>query len=162
MRSFARILLCSACLLSLAAAPVALADDEDDEIPSGRQSAKDRREARRGAKDAESDEASVAQGTFGKEVAALNHAAEELAKVNDEEKAKDVAKALCHKFAYMNPLLGGSEGELLELSRAQNRVSVQMWRLMAEPYFESSRLQEAWTLMVDQFARRSAQNRRRK
>ncbi len=157
MRTFARILLSAACLLPLAVQPLACADDEDD-APKTRQSAKDKRDARRNKG---GDEVAVVQGSLGKEIAALNLAAEDLSKVKDEAAAKEVAKSLCSKFAYMNPILGGSEGELLELSRAQNRVSKEMWRLMAEPYFESSRLQEAWTLMVDQFSRRSSQRRRK-
>ncbi len=157
MRSFARFLLSAACLLPLTVQPLACADDEED-APKTRQSAKEKRDARRNKGE---EEVVVVQGSLGKEIAALNLAAQELAEVKDEASAKDVAKSLCSKFASMNPILGGSEGELLELSRAQNRVSKEMWRLMAEPYFESSRLQEAWTLMLDQFSRRSAQRRRK-
>ncbi len=159
MRPFARNLFCAACLLSLTAVPAVLADDEDDATPS-RQASKEKRDARRGKDKEES--ASVPPGTYGKEVAALNRAAEALAKVKDEASATEVAKALCKEFTRLNPLLGGSDGELMMLSRAQNKVSKEMWKLMAEPYFESSGLQEAWTLMTDQFSRRKAQKQRRK
>ncbi len=150
MRPFARILLCSACMLSLAVAPSALADDED--APSDREPAK----AKRGKEDIK------AKGSIAKEMAALGEAAAMLAEVKDAATAEKVAEKLSRKFAHMPPVLNGGEGELEMLAKAQNRVSDQMQRLMASEYFVPSGLQEAWTLMTDPFSRRSAQKRRRK
>ncbi len=155
MRSFARVLLCAACVFSLAAAPVAFADDEDD-APSARQSAKEKREARRNK------EAAQPKGNFGKEMTALGEAAAMLAGVNDEASAKEAADKLCKKFGHLPPLVGGTESQLELLAKAQNKVNDQMERLMATSYFAPSGLQEAWTLMTDHFSRRSAQKRRRR
>ncbi len=153
MRSFARILLCASCLCSLAVPPVALADDEDD-TPSARASAKDKRHNK--------DKTAAPKGSFGKEMAALGEAAAMLAKVTDEASATETAEKLCKKFASMPPILNGTNEELELLAKAQNRVNDQMERLMSTSYFVPSGLQEAWTLMTDQFSRRSAQKRRRK
>ncbi len=151
MRPIARTLLCATCLLSLALAPVAFADDEDDASTS-RQAAKEKR----------GKEEAKPKGSFGKEMAALGDAAAMLAKVKDEAAAKEAAETICKKFAHLPPLLGGTEGELEMLAKAQNRVNDQMERLMSSSFFMSSGLQDAWTLMTDPFARRSAQKRRRR
>ena len=176
MHPFARILTCSAGLLWLVAAPVALADDEEDDSPqSRREAAKEEREAkaaaRRAAREAkrkgEVDEKMegvskpiVTKGDFGKELTALNEAAGMLAEVKDEASAKEIVKKLIHTFSSLPPLLNGNEDDLEKLARAQNAVSRQMMRLKDLPYFESAGLQEAWTLMTDQFSRRSAERRR--
>ncbi len=145
MRSFARILLCSACLFSVAVVPFAHADDDAS--------------ARRSKGKTEEKQP---KGNFGKEMAALGEAAAMLTKVTDEATATQTAETLCKKFASLPPLTGGSDSELELLSKAQNKVSNQMERLMSTSYFVSSGLQEAWTLMTDHFSRRSAQKRRRK
>ncbi len=155
MRTLARVLFCATCLLSLTAAPAAWADDEED-APSSRQTAKEKRDARRGKEDAQP------KGSIGKEMAALGEAAAMLADVKDEASATAVSEKICKKFANLPPLLGGSDAELELLAKAQNKVNDQMERLMSAEYFVSSGLQEAWTLMTDQFSRRSAQKRRRK
>ncbi len=144
MRSLARILLCSVCLLSLVVPAVCA----DDDAPSRRNKGKA--------------EEKQPQGSLGKEMAALGEAAGLLAQVKDEAGATQTAEKLCKKFASMPPLLTGTASELELLSKAQNKVSDQMERLMSTPYFVSSGLQEAWTLMTDHFSRRSAQRRRRK
>ncbi len=144
MRPFARILLCSACLLSITAVPCARADDDAFSGNTAKAETK------------------LPKGNFGKEMAALGEAAAMLSKVKDEAAATEAAEQLCKKFAKLPPLLGGSDSELELLAKAQNRVSDQMERLMSSPWFVSSGLQEAWTLMTDHFSRRSAQKRRRK
>ncbi len=154
MRTLARILFCATCLLTLAVAPAVYADDEDA-APSGRQSAKEKREARRGKDDAP-------KGSFGKEMAALGEAATMLSKVKDEAAAREAAEKICKKFAALPPILNGSDAELEMLAKAQNRVNDQMERLMSTAYFVPSGLQDAWTLMTDPFSRRSAQKRRRR
>ena len=176
MRAFARILTCSAGLLWLVAAPVALADDEEDDSPQSRREAvKEEREAkaaarraareakRRGEVDEEIEGVTkpvVTKGDFGRELTALNEAAGMLAEVKDEESAREIAKKLSHTFSALPPLLNGNEEDLETLAKAQNTVSRQMMRLKDQPYFESAGLQEAWTLMTDQFSRRSAERRR--
>ncbi len=145
MRPFTRALFCAACLFSLAVPPAALADDD---APSSRQEAKGK-ETR-------------SKGSYAKEMAALGEAATMLSGVKDEEGAKDVAEKLCRKFANLPPLLTGTDAELELLAKAQNKVNDQMERLMTTPYFVSSGLQDAWTMMTDQFSRRSAQKRRRR
>ncbi len=147
MRSFARTLLSAACLVSLAAAPLALADDE---------------EASASDKKASKEEAKQPNGNVAKEMAALGEAAATLSKVKDEASAKEAAEQICKKFIRMQPIVRASEGELEMLAKAQNRVNDQMERLMTTEYFVPSGLQEAWTLMTDHFSRRSAQKRRRK
>ncbi len=149
MRPFARILLSATCLLSLAVAPAAFADDEEDSSPK-RPTAREKIDAQRN------------KGAIGKEMAALGEAATMLAGVKDEAGAKEVAEKLCKKFAAMPPVLGGTDAELEMLAKAQNKVNDQMERLMSSEYFVPAGLQEAWTLMTDHFSRRSAQKRRRK
>ncbi len=155
MRPLARILFCAACLLPLAAAPAACADDEDD-ASSSRRPAKEKREARRSK-----DEDATPKGSIGKEMAALGEAATMLAQVKDEAAAREAAEKIRRKFAPLAPILNGSDAELELLAKAQNKVNDQMERLMATEYFVTSGLQDAWTLMTDQFSRRSAQKRRR-
>ncbi len=175
MRSFFRILTCSAGLLWLVGAPVVLADDEDDDPQARREAATEEREARAAARKAareakrrgEVDEEVegvvapvVLKGDFGKELAALNEAAGVLAEVKDEETAKDAVRKLSKKFSALPPLLNGTEQDLENLAKAQNTVSRQMIRMQNQPYFESAGLQELWTLITDQFSRRSAERRR--
>ncbi len=147
MRTFARILLCSACLFSVAALPVAYADDKEDTPARSARGKKEDKQPR---------------GNFGKEMAALGEAAAMLAKVKDEAAAKETAEQLCKRFAKLPPIVDGSDSQLELLAKAQNKVNDQMERLMVTEYFVSSGLQEAWTLMTDHFSRRSAQKRRRK
>ena len=64
-----------------------------------------------------------------------------------------------NKFAYLRPLLHGTNAQLEELARAQNKVSAVMWEMMKQPYFESENMQELWTVMTHHFARRSANRR---
>ena len=61
-----------------------------------------------------------------------------------------------YKFSVLKPILNGTEAQMEELARAQNRVSAIMWDMMKEPYFESENLQQLWTVMTHHFARRSA------
>lgn len=91
-----------------------------------------------------------------KELLALDEAAALLAEVNNEKSAKEASRKIERLFHNLPPLLGGSGRELDLLATAQNRVSAQMWRMIKEPYFETMKLQELWTLMTDPFSRPSA------
>lgn len=79
--------------------------------------------------------------------------------VSDAKSAKEVKKKLMSRFSQLKPLLHGTDNELEELARAQNKVSAIMWEMMKQPYFESENMQELWTVMTHHFARRSAGRR---
>ncbi len=93
---------------------------------------------------------------FISEIKALTEAETMLKTISDAKSAKAVKTKLMHKFSLLRPIQGGTEAQLLELARAQNRVSAVMWDLKKEPYFESEGLQELWTVMTHHYARRSA------
>lgn len=92
---------------------------------------------------------------FTAEIKALTEAETLLRTISDEKSAKAVKRKLMRQFSYLRPLLGGTEAQLVELSRAQNRVSAIMWEMKKQPYFESENMQELWTVMTHQFARRA-------
>ena len=62
-----------------------------------------------------------------------------------------------HEFAALEEavtlLQGVRDEELLQWARLQNRVSTEMWRLKKEPFWETQKLQEVWTLISDPFSR---------
>lgn len=93
------------------------------------------------------------------EIAALVEAETMLKTISDAKSAKSVKAKLMHKFALLRPIIGGTDAQLEELARAQNRVSAVMWSLMKEPYFEEENLQELWTAITHPFSRRSAGRR---
>ena len=93
---------------------------------------------------------------FISEIKALGEAETMLKTISDEKSAKAVKVKLMHKFSLLRPINGGSEEQLQELARAQNRVSAVMWDLKKEPYFETADLQQLWTVMTHHYARRSA------
>lgn len=96
---------------------------------------------------------------FKKELQALDKATLILTDVTDEKSAKAAYQKIQLLFRSLPPLLGGSAQELELLAQAQNMVSEQMWKRMNEPYFKTGKLQEIWTLLTDQFSRRSAEPR---
>lgn len=93
---------------------------------------------------------------FISEIKALTEAETMLKTISDEKSAKSVKVKLMHKFSLLRPINGGTEEQLMELARAQNRVSAVMWDLKKEPYFETADLQQLWTVMTHHYARRSA------
>ncbi len=99
---------------------------------------------------------SIGGGTtdkYDREFAALEEAAKLLTTVNSEESAKKAAEKLRALFSPLPAPVKGSEAELMQWARLQNRVSEQMWRLKKEPYWETQKLQEIWTLISDPFSR---------
>ena len=98
----------------------------------------------------------IKSGDFKKEIAALQEAAALLKNVSDEKSAKQACSKIQSLFRNLPPLLGGSHVELETLAKAQNAVSDEMQSRMKEPYFETAKMQEAWTLMTDAFSRPSA------
>lgn len=126
----------------LAPSPVFAKDDDEDE---DRRSKKEKIAPK-----------STLDRAFVSEIAALTEAETMLKTISDAKSAKTVKTKLMHKFSLLRPLLGGTDAQLEELARAQNRVSAVMWELKKEPYFEEEKLQELWTVMTHHFARRSA------
>ncbi len=100
---------------------------------------------------------SVRNSQLKRELQALQEAAVLMETVQDEETAKKAAAKLRQLFRTLPPPIKGEQKELEIWARAQNRVSAHMWRLLKEPYFVSSGLQEAWTLITDPFSRPRAQ-----
>jgi hypothetical protein len=96
---------------------------------------------------------------FANEIKALLEAESMLKTVNDDKSAKEVKKKLMSRFSNLKPLLHGTDNDLEELARAQNKVSAVMWEMMKQPYFETENMQELWTVMTHHFARRSANRR---
>lgn len=94
---------------------------------------------------------------YTREFQALKEAQALLAEVNDEKSAQNAVKKIKALFGPLPIPLKGTDQEIEMWSREQNKVSAQMNRLRKEPWFESSGLQEAWTLVSDPFSRRRAQ-----
>ncbi len=162
MTAFTRILCCSAALW-LSAAPALYAQGEEKK--SRAEEMREQREARAEARQQEKAQAKAAKaggdlskGNFDKEIPALREAAGLLADVKDEKGAKDAAKAIRKDFIGLKVILVGTEAELENLAGEQDKVNRQMARLQKEPWFVSSGLQECWSLIMDPFSRRSAQN----
>lgn len=87
------------------------------------------------------------------ELKALDKAAAVLDKVQDERSAKSACLRIRKFFNNLPPMLSLNMQELELLSKAQNLVNRKMWILLNEPYFETTDLQEVWTLMTDPFSR---------
>ncbi len=162
MSSFPRILCCAA-LLGLAAAPALHAQGEDKKSRAEERReqkearAAERQQAKAAAKAAKAG-GDLSKGNFEKEIPAIREAAALLEGVNDEEAAKAAARAIRNDFISLKVILLGTEEELENLAREQDKLNRQMVRLQKQPWFVSSGLQECWTLITDPFSRRSAQN----
>ncbi len=98
--------------------------------------------------------AQVQDPVLKKEVKALEQATQLMEAVNDEESAKRAATRIRNLFRLLPPPVGGSQADILIWSRAQNRFSAQMWRIMKEPYFQSQKMQEVWTFVTDPYSRK--------
>ncbi len=118
--------------------------------------AKDDEEEESSARNAKKVSSANLDRAFKAEITALTEAETMLKTISDAKSAKSVKSKLMHKFSLLRPILHGSDAQLEELARAQNRVSAVMWDLKKEPYFEEEKLQELWTVMTHHFARRSA------
>ena len=92
---------------------------------------------------------------FKKEFAALAEAAELLDQVKDEKTAAQVANKLSHTFTLLPIPTKGTDAQLEEWARLQNQVNAKMEELRKLDYFESSGLQQAWTLITDPNSRRT-------
>lgn len=90
---------------------------------------------------------------YKREMAALEEAFTVMQTVKDESSAKKAAQRIITLFRNLPPIMGGSDSDILALAKAQNRVSNIMWSLVNEPYFESSGLQTAWSIMTDTLTR---------
>lgn len=137
MRNFFFLLLAAVGVAAVSFSPAAARDDEDKPA-----------------------KVTPAQANLGRaftaEIKALAEAETMLKTISDARSAKAVKTKLMHKFSLLRPINGGTEAQLLELARAQNRVSAVMWDLKKEPYFETEGLQQLWTVMTHHYARRSA------
>lgn len=91
-----------------------------------------------------------------REIELLQQAGALLAGVKDEEGSKKAADKISRDFNGLPPLVNGNEKEIMALAEARNGVSLYMVRLQKQPWFSSSGLQKAWTLMTDAFSRRRA------
>ena len=91
-----------------------------------------------------------------KEVKALEEAAALMEAVSDEESAKKAAIKIRNLFRSLPPPTSGSQADLEIWARAQNRFSAQMWRIIKEPYFQSQKMQEIWTLVTDPYSRKGS------
>ena len=104
--------------------------------------------------------ASAASESIGRdyvrEIELLQEAGALLAGVKDEEGAKKAADKISRDFNGLPPLVVGNEKEIMALAEARNGVSLFMVRLKKQPWFSSSGLQKAWTLMTGAFSRRRA------
>ncbi len=165
MTAFPRILCCAAALW-LAAAPALYAQAEEKK--SRAEEMREKREARAEARQQEKAQAKAAKaggdlskGNFDKEIPAIKAAVNLLSDVRDEKGAKEAAKAIRKDFIGLKVILVGTEAELENLAKEQDKLNRQMARLQKEPWFVSSGLQECWTLVTDPFSRRSAQNVKR-
>ena len=98
----------------------------------------------------------VQDSTLKKEVKALEEAAALMEAVNDEESAKKAVPKVRSLFRLLPPPTDGSQADIEIWARAQNRFSAQMWRLIKEPYFQTQKLQELWTLVTDPYSRKGS------
>lgn len=95
---------------------------------------------------------------YNEEMTALAEAEQMMKGVTDEKSARDIAKKLIKKFDVLFVPMGGAEAQLEALARAQNRVTMQMLKHKKQPWFVSSGLQEAWSLITVPSFRRRATN----
>lgn len=116
----------------------------------------ERNATRESQREARNQANAIAKCDFTREFAALDDAADLLADVHDEKSAQKAAKKICALFNPLPPPMGGTEEQLEQWARKQNRLNYQMERLRQEKWFVSSGLQEAWTLATDPFSRRRA------
>lgn len=105
-------------------------------------------------------QAQALSNQYTKEIEALEKAGPILDSVTDESTAKSAATKLRQMFNGMPVLSKATTSEMEALAAAQNKISERMFKLKDQPYFETSGLQEAWTLMTDHFSRRRAVNAR--
>lgn len=105
-------------------------------------------------------QAHAVSGQYAKEIETLEKAGPILDAVTDESSAKIAATKLRQMFNGMPVLSKATTSDMEALAAAQNKISERMFKLKDQPYFESSGLQEAWTLMTDHFSRRRAVNAR--
>lgn len=149
-------------LALLVAAPVssfAKTDDKTEEDGGKeRNKAKAAREARRQGQDKAKPAAGL--GEFTKEFEALTEALPLLDNATDEKSAAEVAKKLQHTFSYLPAPMGGSNAQLEEYARAQNRINLKMEKMKKQPWFVSSGMQKAWTLITVPSTRRAANLKR--
>lgn len=105
-------------------------------------------------------QAQALSSQYAKEIETLEKAGPILDSVTDESTAKSAATKLRQMFNGLPVLSKATSAEMEALAAAQNKISERMFKLKDQPYFESSGLQEAWTLMTDHFSRRRAVNAR--
>ena len=92
---------------------------------------------------------------FKREFAALEEAATLLESITDEKSASQVANKLSRTFTLLPIPTKGTDTQLEEWARLQNKVNAKMEELQKLDYFESSGLQKAWTLITDPNSRRT-------
>ena len=176
-----RPLLVTALAAFALAVPSPAADDESDDSPKTRaEERKALREAEKKAKEelkkakkagdkeaiaqAEAELADIELAKKGgntsvdldKEFNALREAQALLAEVADEKSAEKAAKKICSTFGRLPAPINMSDHDIEQWSIELNKVSAQMERLRALPFFESSGLQEAWTNVTDPYSRKRA------
>ena len=134
-------------------------DKTEEDGGKGRSKAAKAREARKQAQDNKNKPA-AGLGEFTKEFEALTEALPLLDNATDEKSAAEVAKKLQHTFSYLPAPMGGSNAQLEEYARAQNRINLKMEKMKKEPWFVSSGMQKAWTLITVPSTRRAANLKR--
>lgn len=149
-------LLALAFCVSLAVPTPAYAKTDDDAAAD----AKGNKRAPRNARQEKAAPNTSALGDFAKEFPALKEAELLLDTVADEKTAQSAAKKLLHDFTILPVPMGGNNAQLEEYARAVNRVNLKMEKLKGEPWFVSSGLQAAWTLITVPSTRRTASMKR--
>lgn len=132
-------------------------DNTEEDGGKGRGKAAKAREARRQERD---NKPAAGLGEFTKEFEALTEALPLLDNATDEKSAAEVAKKLQHTFSYLPAPMGGSNAQLEEYARAQNRINLKMEKMKKEPWFVPSGMQKAWTLITVPSTRRAANLKR--
>lgn len=93
---------------------------------------------------------------YEKEIQALEEAAKMLDGVRDAKSAQDIGLKLSQMFSNRYVLIGGDQFHLEELAKAQNEVTMKMRAIRHKPYFQETRLPEAWRYIVVPSSRRQS------
>lgn len=151
-------------LMSVAVLPL-MADDDDNGRRRGRNSRaqQEQQEEEGPAEKKPKKERSIGGRAvdilYEKEIQALEEAAKMMEGVKNEKSAREIGLKLSQMFSNRHVPIGGEQYHLEELAIAQNKVTMKMRAIRHEPYFNKTRLPEAWRYIVVPSTRRQSTSR---
>lgn len=85
---------------------------------------------------------------YEKEIQALEQADRMMDDIKDADSAREIGLKLRQMFCNRYVPIGGEQYHLEELAKAQNKITMKMRAIRHKPYFEKTRLPEAWRFIV--------------